>query len=139
MAVPPEMMGAGPAMGPMGGPEAGGLPPEIMAALMGGGGEAPLPEEPPAGPAGSLYGAAGGDNVEALRVALDALKQYAEEEDDEMNIQTVLKCLSTLQGILAEEQKMMDGAMSGKADPRSLRRLQAQQGPAPGPEQGPAY
>jgi hypothetical protein len=100
------------------------VPAELMAALQGGGG----PEAAPAGdPAtgSALYGAGGlgGDNTEALRAALDSLQQYAEGEDDEQNIQVVLKCVTALQAILAEEQKMVDGALGGKADPRAMRRL----------------
>lgn len=79
----------------------------------------------------ALYGAGGlGSNAEALKAALDSLQQYAEGEDDEQNIQTVLKCVTALQAILAEEQKMVDGAMGGKADPRAMRRLSGGAGPA---------
>lgn len=118
------------------------VPPELMALLQGGGapGGDPAaamdaagapPEE--AGPS-PLYGGGGigGDNTEALRAALDSLQMYAESEDDEQNIQTVLKCVTALQAILAEEQKMVDGAMGGKADPRAMRRLS-------GGGAGPAY
>lgn len=132
MAVDPMaalMGGGGPAMG--GGAPAD-IPPELLA-LLGAGGGAPeeqAPAAPPEGDAG-LYGAGGGDNVEALRAALDALEMYAKEEDDDGNIQIVLKCMTALQGILADEQKMLDSAMGGKADPRSLRRVAAQQGGGP--------
>lgn len=107
------------------------VPAELMAALQAGG----APEEAPAEPAGSpMYGGGGvSDNVEALRAALDALEQYASGEDDEQNIQTVLKCVTALQAILADEQKMVDGALGGKADPRAMRRLSG------GGGAGPAY
>jgi hypothetical protein len=112
------------------------VPPELMALLQGGGAAPPgMEEAPPEGPAPSpLYGEGGlgGSNTDALKAALDSLAQYAEGEDDEQNIQTVLKCVTALQAILAEEQKMVDGAMGGKADPRAMRRL----GGAGG---GPAY
>lgn len=108
------------------------VPAELMALLQGGGGAppgleggmAPPPMEEPAQaeqPAGGLYGGAGGDNAESLKAALDALQQYAQSEDDEAHIQAVLKCITALQAILAEEQKMSDSLMSGKADPRALR------------------
>lgn len=113
MAVPPDVMQALMASGGM-------MPPgaEMAAAMP----PAPLEEEAPPSE-GGLYGASGGDNMEALRVALDALKAYAEEEDDDQHIQVVLKCITALQGILAEEQKMADGLMGGKLDPRALRRV----------------
>jgi hypothetical protein len=114
------------------------VPAELMALLQGGQ-QAGLPASPGeaeaqagAAPAPAADGASGapfyggggvGDNVDALRSALDALQQYASGEDDEQNIQTVLKCVTALQGILAEEEKMVDGAMGGKADPRAMRRL----------------
>ena len=40
-----------------------------------------------------------------------------------------------LQGILANEEKMMDSALGGKADPRAMRRL----GGAAGGGAGPTY
>lgn len=126
MSVPPELMallqgaGGAPPGGPppdagamMGGPPAGGAP------------APPLEEPPPEGGPSPMYGGGGvgGDNTDALRAALDALKSYSEGEDDEQNIQTVLKCVTQLQAILANEEKMVDGAMSGNADPRAMRRL----------------
>jgi hypothetical protein len=97
--------------------------------------EAPAEEAPAASP---LYGGGGvgGDNTEALRAALDSLAQYSQGEDDEQNVQTVLKCVTALQAILADEQKMVDGALGGKADPRAMRRLG---GASAGPAEGPAY
>jgi hypothetical protein len=132
MAVPPELMAL--LQGGGGAPPGGGDP-----AMMGGdpsmGGPPPMEEE--AGPS-ALYGGGGlgGDNTEALRAALDSLAAYSEGEDDEQNIQIVLKCVTALQAILAEEQKMVDGAMGGKADPRALRKLGGASGGAGG---GPQY
>jgi hypothetical protein len=95
--------------------------------MMGGGpagpdGAAPAAEESGGSP---LYGGGGvgGQNTDALRAALDALAQYSQGEDDEQNVQTVLKCVTALQGILANEEKMVDGALGGKADARAMRRL----------------
>lgn len=120
------------------------VPPELMALLQGGGagGGDPLsaagaPAEEPLPESGSpLYGRGGlgGDNTDALRAALDSLAEYSAGEDDEQNIQTVLKCVTALQAILAEEQKMVDGALGGKADPRAMRRLSGGAGGA-----GPTY
>lgn len=125
------------------------VPPELMALLQGGGGDPSQGAAPqgdmspaqmleaagggaPAGPApaapaeeqaeGSpVYG--GGGGPDALKSALDALAQYSQSEDDEQHVQTVLKCITALQAILAEEQKMSDGLMAGKADPRAMRRF----------------
>lgn len=129
MSVPPDIMSL---LQQGGGPPAAGpsqpVPEDIMSLLGGGGAEPAAPEE---APASSFRGEGGGDNVESLRMALDALQDYAAEEDDEQNVQVVLKCVTALQGILADEQKMADGMMSGKMDPRSLRRTQAAQGGGP--------
>lgn len=117
MSVPPELMAL--LQGGGGAPQQGGMPPQ---------GGAPAPSgDPDTQPEGGspLYGGGGvgGDNTDALRAALDALQSYAQGEDDEQNVQTVLKCVTALQGILASEEKMVDGAMGGKADPRAMRRL----------------
>ncbi len=132
MAVPAELMallqGGGAPQGDMSPAqmlEGGGAPP---ADPMG----APPPGDGAAGGA-PFYGGGGvgGDNTEALRAALDALKSYSEGEDDEQNIQTVLKCVTQLQAILANEEKMVDGALGGKADPRAMRRLTGGAGAGP--------
>jgi len=125
MAVPADLMallqGGGGA--PQGGAP-GGMSPAQMLEQAQGGGEAAAPPADAAQGGSPMYGGGGvGENTDALRAALDALKSYAEGEDDEQNIQTVLKCVTALQGILAAEEKMVDGAMAGKADARAMRRL----------------
>lgn len=105
---------------------AAGLPPELMSAVMSAtnGGQtvagAPAPDpnaapapDPNAGPA---------DNLSFLQDAIDSAKQYADVEDDEVHVQTALQCIAKLQSILAEEQKGADDLLSGKANPRALRR-----------------
>lgn len=118
------------------------VPPELMSLLQQGGGPQGAPttggQDPDAQPetGGSpMYGGGGvgGDNTDALRAALDALASYAQGEDDEQNVQVVLKCVTALQGILAQEEKMVDGAMGGKADPRAMRRLSGGGGQGAGP------
>lgn len=123
------------------------VPAELMALLQGGGGTHQMPDGsmmadsamavdgPPPGEAaptgGSpLYGGGGvgGSNTDALRGALDALQTYSQGEDDEQNIQTVLKCITALQAILADEEKMVDGALGGKTDARAMRRLTGGEG-----------
>lgn len=117
------------------------VPAELMALLGGGGapegaapaapaGDGPAPQEQASSP---FYGGGGvgGEQTDALRAALDALESYARSEDDEQNIQVVQKCVTALQGILASEEKMVDGALGGNADPRALRRLTGGQGAGP--------
>ena len=134
MAVPADLM----ALLQGGGGPQGGLPASPgEAEAQAGGAPAGAPQTAPTdGAAGApFYGGGGvGDNVDALRSALDALQQYASGEDDEQNIQTVLKCVTALQGILASEEKMVDGAMAGKADPRAMRRLTGGGGSGAGPQ-----
>ena len=93
--------------------------PDIMAMLGGGGGAPPAPAPAPADAPAS---GGSGDNVDFLRQAIDAAKQYADGEDDEVHVQTALQCIAKLQSILAEEQKSQDGLLQGKADPRAMRR-----------------
>lgn len=122
MAVPAELMallqGGGGAPPGLEGGMAPGAPPGLEGGMAPAPAEEPMPAEEPAG---GLYGGAGGGGAEPLKAALDALQAYAQQEDDEAHIQAVLKCITALQAILAEEQKMSDSMMSGKADPRALR------------------
>lgn len=120
MAVPPDVMaalqGGGAPQGAPAGPPGGGLPPELLAALgQGGAPSAPAPEQ------GS------GDNVDFLNQAIDAAQQYVDGEDDEIHKQTVLQCIAKLQSILADEQKMSDSMLGGKIEPRQLRKMGAGQ------------
>jgi hypothetical protein len=115
--LPPEMMGGAPS------PEAGGQDPlAAMMGMLGGGGG---PEGPPAGPPAPE---GGGSNVDALQAALEALTAYVDGEDDEIHIQTALKCLAQLQSILADEQKSSDDMLQGKSTPRALRKATSGQG-----------
>lgn len=99
------------------------VPSDLLQAIMDAAAQDAAMQAPPdQAEVGGLYGATGGDNVEALRIAIDALQQYAQEEDDDLHIQTVLKCITALQGILANEQKMEDNLLAGRVDPRALRR-----------------
>lgn len=104
------------------------MSPDLMAML--GGGGAPGSSAPaPAAPAGPDPTApAGGDNLQFLSDAIDAAKSYVDGEDDEVHKQTALQCIAKLQSILADEQKGADDLLSGKANPRALRR--AASGPA---------
>lgn len=103
-------MAMDPSMGPA-------LPPELMAAIAGGG----APPAPEAAPEPV-------DNLQFLSDAIDAAKQYVDAEDDEVHKQTALQCIAKLQSILADEQKGADDLLQGKPNPRALRR--AASGPA---------
>ncbi len=103
------------------------LPPEL-AALMGGGGGAPMAggdpmagmaPEPAADPA-----AGGGDSTTSIleRMIADA-KLYVEVEQDEEDKLTMTKVLTTLQQYLADEQKETDDLLGGKVSPRALRKV----------------
>jgi len=98
-----------------------GLPPELMAAIAGGGAPAPAPA--PAAPAGpDPSDTPGSDNLQSLRDAIDAAQAYVDGEDDDVHKQTALTCIAKLQSILADEQKGADDLLQGKANPRALRR-----------------
>jgi hypothetical protein len=92
--------------------QGGGLPPELMALLGGGGEGAPAPEAS-ADP--------GGDAMELIRQALELVRQYAQQEESESGTLDAEKISSLLQGILAAEEKEMEDAMQGKASPKMLR------------------
>lgn len=128
MSIPPELMaalqgGGGPAMGGAG--PASPIPPDMLAAL-GGGGAPPTPEEAPA-PEGALHGGnvAEGDPEEFYRQALDALEMGMKADTDEARIQTMMKCATSIQGELANSQKGLDSALGGKFDPAQMRRSSA--------------
>jgi hypothetical protein len=124
--IPPELQaalqGGG---GAPAGPAPGGLPPELMAAL--GGGGAPPPPAEAAPPEGALHGGnvAPGDPEEHYRSALDALEMGMKADNDEARIATMMKCATSIQGELANSQKGMDGMAAGKMDAGTMRRSQA--------------
>ena len=122
MAVPPDMLaalqgGGAPAAGPMGGPES--IPPDMMA-LLGGGGAAPPPEGE--APLPSITDGAPGGGEDALVLALDALQDAIDAESDQEDIQVMLQCQAKLQQILAKNQSEGDQMMAGKMNPRALRK-----------------
>lgn len=128
MSVPPDMLAAlqgGGGQPPMG-PEAGGMPPDIMAALMGGAGAGgPAPEEVP--PEGALHSgsAAEGDPEEYYMQAIDSLEMGMKADTDEGRIQTAMKAMTAVQGLLAGGEKGADGMMAGKFDQGAMRQMGA--------------
>lgn len=101
----------------MGGPES--IPPDMLAMLAGGGGEAPLEEE---APLPSIVDGKPGGGEDALVLALDALQDAIDAESDQEDIQIMLQCQAKLQQILAKNQSEGDQMMAGKANPRALRK-----------------
>lgn len=101
---------------------AGPMPEDIMSLLGGGGGEAPAEA-----PAGALHGgsAADGDPENEYREALALLEAGVKEDVDEARIQTILQCITKIQGELAASQKGMDGMAAGKLDQSTMRRASA--------------
>jgi hypothetical protein len=118
--MPPEMLemlmqgGGDPAA------QEGGDP---IAALLGGAGGEAAPEAP----GGALHGgaAAPGDPEEMYREALAALEAGIKADTDEARIQTVLQCITKIQGELAGSQKGADAMLGGKMDPATMRRMGA--------------
>ena len=120
MSVPPDIMQMLQQGGGAGG--AGPMPDDIMA-LLGGGGE-PAPAE---APAGALHGgaAADGDPENEYREALALLEAGIKEDVDEARIQTILQCITKIQGELAASQKGTDGMAAGNFDAATMRRMSA--------------
>lgn len=113
MSVPPDIMQA--LMGGGGAPMMGGLPPDVMGAL---GGEAP--EEAPASMSGDEGTPGGSDGF--IRDAIDLLAQAAQAEGDEEDILVIQTAMTNLQKVLANNQKNADQMMGGSATPSGMRK-----------------
>lgn len=89
-----------------GGPDqSGGL-----AALLGGApGSSPAPD-------------AGGSATAILKRLVQDIHAAIPQMDDPQDAQELMKCLSAVQGIIANEQKEKDQAMQGKMSPRMMRK-----------------
>lgn len=85
------------------------LSPDVLAALSG----AAQPQ--------NTAPADGGSSLDLIRQALDAVRGYAQQENDEQNVLAAEQITTLLQKLLANEQKEQDDAMAGKASPRLLR------------------
>ena len=66
-----------------------------------------------------------GDVMEIIRQALELVRQYAVQEQDDENTLRAEKISTLLAEILANEQKEIDQALQGKASPRVLRQAYA--------------
>lgn len=95
----------------------GGLPPELAALLGGGGGMPPEGEAPP-----SIVEGEHGGGEDALVLALDSLQDAIDAEADQEDIQVMLQCQAKLQQILAKNQAEADAGMSGKVNPKAMRK-----------------
>jgi hypothetical protein len=96
-----------------------------MEALMGGAGAGGGAEEAP--PEGALHGgsAAPGDPEEHYMQAIDHLEMGMKADTDEGRIQTAMKAMTAVQGLLAGSEKGADGMMSGKFDQGAMRQMGA--------------
>jgi hypothetical protein len=114
--LPPDLMAA---MGGGGG-EGGGLPPDIGALL---GGMPSLPSEVAGGevPGGVKDGQYGGGE-EALTAAIDALQAAIDSEADQEDVQVMLQCQTKLQQILAKNQSEADAGVGGASSPGAMRK-----------------
>lgn len=120
--IPPDMMAA---LGGGGGAPAGGqIPPDMLAMMGGGGGEGQeVPESSATGDAGQH-----GGSDPYIRDAIDALTQAAQAEADEADIATIQTCIANLQKVLANNQADQDAMMQGKSSPKAIRKATAGQG-----------
>lgn len=102
---PEDQMGAPPMAPPMAGP-----PPELMAMLAGG-----MGAPPGAGPAGPPMPEAPSfkDPSEALRDLFDIVKShpYLQMETDDADLAQLQKILSSMQDLLAKNQKQAESAL----------------------------
>jgi hypothetical protein len=122
MSVPPDIMALLQQGGGEAAPAGGDIPPDIMS-LLGG-----MPEGSPEGePAGALHGgsASSGDPEEFYREALDSLEAGMKADVDEARINTMMQCAAKIQGELANSQKGQDAMMGGKMEPSTMRRMGA--------------
>lgn len=114
--LPPDLMAAlGGGGSDQSAPASSSLPPEI-AALVGGGGDQGAPADSGSGKDPQAA-------VQYVSDAIDTLKKYIDVEPDEEDIQVAMTCLQNLQKLKAKDQQEADGAMQGKATPRLMRKV----------------
>jgi hypothetical protein len=63
--------------------------------------------------------------VALYQQGLDALDQGMRADNDEQRIQTVLKSVTQIQGLLAAGEKAVDGMLGGQMDPAAVRQMDA--------------
>ncbi len=108
----------------------GGLPPEL-AALLGGGGGAPMPGAPEMGPemgapppvdGAPLEAdpAAGESTIDIVTRMIEDAKLIMDTDEDEEDKLGFSKILQMLQKYMADEQRESTDAMQGKMSPRLL-------------------
>lgn len=99
----------------------------IMDMIQGGGPGGPPQGPPPGGPDPS--GQSQGDDTSAIiKEMLGLLDEYKQTEQDEQDLLLAEKIGTQLQQLLAQNQKQLDDAMTGKISPKLLRK-QYPQGP----------
>lgn len=120
MTMPPELMAAlqqasAPGGAPAGGapapapapaptdPSAGGLPPELMQSI-----DQDASQLDPSQPGQGQQGA--GQPIDFLRSALDALDQYRQAENDDVDLAEAAKIYAQIQKLLAKDQQQKEAA-----------------------------
>jgi hypothetical protein len=110
--LPPDIMAA---MGGGGG-EGAGLPPDI-ASLLGGGGAPPGAEGPPL-PSDGVPGGGQDPLEQAIALLDEAIAAEADQEDQ----QIMRTCSAKLQQVLAKNQADQDAGLGGQVSPRAMRK-----------------
>lgn len=132
MAMPPELVAALQGAGGPGGPDPGGGPPPGLGGAPGGNG----------GPGGGAPGQAEDpDFTRLVKMAVDALKQTQDTNEDDVDKHLAMQCLEKLQGLLGTHQKQRDAALGITDVHRGVRRaLRGGPGSSAGPGgAGPGY
>lgn len=74
------------------------------------------------GAAPDASGGAEGDPIQFLKDAIDSLTQYQQVEPDAVDKATAAKMLAQLHSLLAKDQQDGDSQLTGKLNPRMLRK-----------------
>lgn len=134
MSMPPDLMaalqqaappgGAAPAgPAPTGAPDASGLPPGMMDSI-----NQDASQLDPSQQGGQQ----GGDPVDLLRQALDALDQYRQAENDDIDLAEAAKIYAQIQKLLAKDQQQKEAAAGVTPAHKGMAKAYGV-GPAAGP------
>lgn len=77
---------------------------------------------PPPGPLPQDAAPAPADGPGILKQMLDLADEYRQQEEDEVDLLAIEKVRTLVQQLLANNQKMSDDLMQGKASPAALRK-----------------
>lgn len=94
-------------------PPSHGLPPDLAAAIGGGGEDSPAHEQ---------------SEVQLLTKILTDMQNFMRVAADEDDKAVIATCMANIQKLRAKDQQEMDGASQGKVSPRMVRKAAAAQG-----------